>query len=158
MSGMAAGGVAANDNRSFEALTFDLQGEIFAIDAQMVREILDVGAVTDVPGAKAFVPGLINVRGKVVPLADLRVKFGMEQPPHSRDTRIIVVEIPIEDEPTIVGLLADRVHEVTTIGGAGIEDAPEIGMKWRPDFLKGIGKRGDEFIIIPDIGRIFSAA
>jgi purine-binding chemotaxis protein CheW len=149
---------AANDNRSFEALTFGLQGEVFALDANTVREILDVIPVTEVPGARDFVPGIINVRGKVVPLADLRVKFGMDRGEHTADTRIVVVELNLAGEPTIVGLLADKVYEVTEIGGASIEDAPEIGMKWRPDFVKGIGKRGLDFIIIPNIERIFAEA
>lgn len=148
---------AANDNRSFEALTFGLQDEVFALDAEIVREILDVIPITEVPGAPAFVGGLINVRGKVVPLADMRLKFGMQPIEPTPDTRIVVVEIPLDGEPTIIGLLADKVYEVSEISGASIEDAPEIGMKWRPDFVSGIGKRGDDFIIIPNIGRIFAS-
>lgn len=148
---------AGNDHRSFEALTFDLQGEVFALGAHSVREILDVTPVTSVPGARDFVPGLINVRGRVVPLADLRVRFGMPPAVQSADTRIIVVEIDLDGEPTIVGLLADKVYEVTHIAGASIEETPPIGMKWPPDYVRGIGKRGDEFIIIPDIERIFRA-
>ncbi|MBI5162950.1 MAG: chemotaxis protein CheW [Magnetospirillum sp.] len=147
----------ANDNQSFPALTFALSGEVFALDANTVREILDVIPVTDVPGAKPFVGGLINVRGRVVPLADLKIKFGMEAGEANADTRIVVVEIDLAGEPVIVGLLADKVFEVTEIGGASIEDTPAIGMKWRPEFVKGIGKRGSDFIIIPDIGRIFAA-
>lgn len=148
---------AANDNGSFEALTFGLQGEVFALDANSVREILDITPVTEVPGAREFVPGLINVRGRVVPLADLRVKFGMPRNAQTEDSRIVVVEIDLDGEPTILGLLADKVHEVTQIAGASIEETPEIGMKWRPDYIKGIGKRGSEFIIIPNIERIFLA-
>jgi len=142
---------------SFETLTLGIASEVFALDANTVREILDVIPVTEVPGARAFVPGLINVRGRVVPLVDLRVKFGMEQTANTEDSRIVVVEVDLDGEPTIVGLLADRVFEVTEVAGASIEDAPETGMNWRPDYIKGIGKRGDEFIIIPNIERIFSA-
>jgi purine-binding chemotaxis protein CheW len=142
---------------SFEALTFGIGGEVFALDADSVREILDIIPVTEVPGARDFVPGLINVRGRVVPLADLRVKFGMERAEQSRDTRIVVVEIDLAGEPTIVGLLADKVYEVTTLNGAAIDQAPEIGMNWRPDFVKGIGKAEAGFIIVPNIERIFAA-
>lgn len=149
--------MVANDNQSFEALTLALGGEIFAIDANCVHEILDMIPQTDVPGAQPFVGSLINVRGKVVPLSDLRIKFGMELTPPTIDTRIVVVEIPLGGEPTVVGLLADKVYEVTSIGGASIEDTPDIGMRWRPDFIKGIGKRGSDFIVIPDIVRIFTA-
>lgn len=148
---------SVNDNQSFEALTLGMGGEVFAIDANSVREILDLIPVTEVPGARAFVGGLINVRGKVVPVADLRLKFGMEQTPKTVDTRVVVVEIELDGEATVVGLLADKVFEVTEIGRASIENTPDIGMKWRPDFIKGIGKRGSEFIVIPDIERIFSA-
>lgn len=147
---------SVNDNQSFEALTLGMGGEVFAIDANSVREILDLIPVTEVPGARAFVGGLINVRGKVVPVADLRLKFGMEQTPKTVDTRVVVVEIELDGEATVIGLLADKVFEVTGIGHASIENTPDIGMKWRPDFIKGIGKRGSEFIVIPDIERIFS--
>jgi purine-binding chemotaxis protein CheW len=145
------------EKSSFEALTFGLQGEIFAIEAGIVREILDVIPVTEVPGSQSFARHLINVRGKVVPLADLRVKFGMEAPENSVDTRIIVVEISLEGEPSIIGLWADKVYEVTEIEGVSIEDTPSIGMKWRAEFVKGIGKRDGQFIVIPDIDRIFAS-
>ena len=147
---------AAKNNASFSALTFGLQGEIFALDANCVREILDIIPVTEVPGANPFLEGLINVRGRVVPLADLRVKFGMERPPFGRDSRIIVIELDLEGDATIVGLLADKVYEVTEISGASVEETPDIGMKWHPAFIKGIGKRGKDFIVIPNIDNIFA--
>jgi purine-binding chemotaxis protein CheW len=149
--------MATDANDGFEALTLGLGGEVFAIDANSVHEILDLIPQTEVPGAQPFVGSLINVRGKVVPLADLRLKFGMEQTPPSIDSRIVVVEVELADEPTVVGLLADKVYEVTAIAGATIEETPDIGMRWRPEFVKGIGKRGGEFIVIPDLVRIFSA-
>lgn len=142
---------------SFEALTLGLGGEVFAIDANCVREILDLIPVTDVPGARPFINGLINVRGRVVPLADLRLKFAMPATAPTLDTRIVVVEIELAGEEAVVGLLADKVYEVTEIARASIESTPEIGMKWRSDFIQGIGKRGSEFIVIPDIVRILSS-
>lgn len=143
--------------QSFEALTFGLQDEVFAIDAGLVREIMDVIPITGVPGARPFVNGLINVRGKVVPLADLRVKFGMRQPADTIDTRIIVVEIDLGGEAVTVGIVADKVHEVTEIDGRSIEKTPDLGMRWRPEFVKGIGKKDGTFVIIPDLNRIFSS-
>ncbi|TPD60794.1 chemotaxis protein CheW [Emcibacter nanhaiensis] len=137
------------------ALTVGLQGEIFAIEAESVREILDVVPITEVPNARAFVGGLINVRGRVVPLADLRVMFNMDRPPPDEDTRIVVIEIDLDGEPTITGILADKVHDVTDIDAISVEEAPKVGMRWRPEFIRGIGKRGEDFIIIPDMGRIF---
>lgn len=140
---------------SMTALTIRLEDELFAVEASRVREILDLVPITDVPNAPSFVGGLINVRGRVVPLADLRVMFGMEQPEPDEDTRIVVMEVDIDGEPTIAGILADKVHDVTDIEAASIEEAPKVGMRWRPEFVKGIGKRNGGFIIIPDMERIF---
>ena len=140
---------------AMKALTIRLQDELFAVEAGSVREILDLVPITEVPSARAFVGGLINVRGRVVPLADLRVMFGMERPAPDQDTRIVVMEVDIDGEPTIAGILADKVHDVTDIEAASIEEAPKVGMRWRPEFVKGIGKRNGGFIIIPDMERIF---
>lgn len=140
---------------TMRALTLGLQDEVFAIEAQSVREILDVVPITEVPNARPFVGGLINVRGRVVPLADLRVMFGMDRPPPGRDTRIVVIEIDLDGEPTIAAILADRVHDVTDIELANIEEAPKVGMRWRAEYVRGIGKHAENFIIIPDLGRIF---
>ena len=137
------------------ALTIRLQDEMFALEATHVREILDPVPITRVPNAGDFVGGLINVRGSVVPLADLRVSFGMERPPADADTRIVVMEIDLDGEPLVTGILADKVYDVTDITAASIEDAPKVGMRWRPEFIKGIGKRNGGFIIIPNMERIF---
>lgn len=140
---------------SMRALTFALQGEIFAIEAGIVREILDIPAVTQVPNAPAIAGGLINVRGRVVPLADLRVAFGMDRPPADADTRVIVIEIDMDGEQAIVGILADRVLDVADIETASLEEAPRVGMRWRADLIRGIGRRNDAFVFIPDMDRIF---
>jgi purine-binding chemotaxis protein CheW len=140
---------------SMNALTLRMQDELFAIEAGSVREILDLVQITEVPNAPAFVAGLINVRGRVVPLADLRVMFDMDRPPPDQDTRIVVLETEIEGETTVVGILADKVYDVTDIEAAAIQEAPKVGMRWRPEFVKGIGKRNGTFIVIPDLGRIF---
>jgi len=137
------------------ALTIRLQDELFAVEAGRVREILDLVPFTQVPNAPAFVNGLINVRGRVVPLADLRVVFGMDRPEPDEDTRIVVMEVDIDGEPTVAGILADKVHDVTDIETASIEETPRVGMRWRPELIKGIGKRNGGFIIIPDMERIF---
>lgn len=137
------------------ALTLRLEDELFAIEAGSVREILDLVPVTEVPNASPFARGLINVRGRVVPLADLKVAFGMHRADVDQDTRIVVIETEIESEPTVVGILADKVYDVTDIEPAAIEEAPRVGMRWRPDYVRGIGKRQGNFIIIPDLNRIF---
>ena len=144
------------DAEPLEIMTLRLDGHVFAIEATHVREILDLGTVTEVPSASPFVNGLINVRGKVVPLADLRIKFGMEQKDATVDTRIVVIEIDIDGIPSIVGIRADKVHEVTELLPAALEETPKLGMKWQPDFIRCIGKRGTDFIVVPNIERIFS--
>ncbi|RYE58799.1 MAG: chemotaxis protein CheW [Rhizobiaceae bacterium] len=137
------------------ALTLRLDDEYFAIEAESVREILDLVPVTEVPNASPFAAGLINVRGRVVPLADLKVAFGMPRGETDQDTRIVVIETEIDNEPTVVGILADKVYDVTDIEPTAIEEAPRVGMRWRSDYVRGIGKRNGNFIIIPDLGRIF---
>jgi len=143
-------------NRSLEVVTFALDGEVFALDAALVREILDVIPITEVPGSQPFVNGLINVRGKVVPLADLRLKFGMEVRPPTIDTRILAIEIELDGDPTLVGIRADKVYEVTELAPAALEETPKIGMKWPAEYIRCIGKRGAEFIVVLDIERIFA--
>lgn len=145
-----------SETGAMRALTLRLEDELFAIEAGNVREILDLVPVTEVPHAPAFVGGLINVRGRVVPLADLRVIFDMSRPPPDQDTRIVVVEIDIDGEPTVAAILADKVHDVTDIDAAMIQDAPRVGMRWPAEFVRGIGKRNGAFVIIPNLERIFA--
>jgi purine-binding chemotaxis protein CheW len=141
-------------NTPMKALTLRLQDELFAFEAGSVREILDLVPITEVPNASPFVNGLINARGRVVLLADLRVMFGMDRPEPDQDTRIVVMEVEVDGEAAVAGILADKVHDVTDIEAASIEEAPKVGMRWRPEFIRGIGKRDGGFIIIPDLGRI----
>ena len=98
------------------------------------------------------------MRGKIVPLADLRYKLGMEQRPATIDTRIIVIEMDLDGDLTTIGLLAEKVHEVTNITAAEMEETPKIGMIWRREYIRGVGKRDDGFIIVLDIAAIFSSA
>ena len=145
-----------NGDQALEVLTLDLEGETFAVEAAYVREILDLVAITEVPHSQPFVAGLINVRGKVVPLADLRIKFGMEQKPSTADTRIVVIELDLEGGPLTVGIRADKVHEVTEVAAAALQETPRIGTRWRPEFIRCIGKCGDDFMVVLDIARVFS--
>ncbi|KQZ50375.1 chemotaxis protein CheW [Rhizobium sp. Root149] len=140
-----------------EVLTFDIAGEMFALEAIKVQEILDLVPETSVPGAKAFVASVINFRGKVIPLADIRLAFGMEATRTTIDSRIIVIQLDIEGEPTLVGIRTDKVNEVTTLMKSAGEPPPSVGMRWRPDFIDCLVRRGGEFIIIPNLHTIFSA-
>jgi purine-binding chemotaxis protein CheW len=143
-------------DQPLEVLTMDLQGQTFALEASQVREILDLVPITEVPGSQPFVNGLINVRGKVVPVADLRTKFGMDHADDTIDTRIVVMEVDVDRVPTIVGIRADKVHEVTELAPSALAAVPRVGMRWRPDYIRFIGKRGSDFIVVPDIARILS--
>ena len=141
--------------RSLQVVTLALQGELFALEAGRVHEILDQVSVTEVPGGPAFVSGLINVRGKVVPLADLRLKFGMDRTAATIDTRIVVIDVALGGEMVSVGLLADKVYEVTELQAEVLEDTPRIGMRWRPELIRCVGKRGRDFIAVLDIDKLF---
>jgi len=140
-----------------EVLTFELQGEIFVLEATMVREIMDLVAMTPVPGARRFAAAVINFRGRVIPLADLRIIFGMESRPATIESRIVVIEISIDSTPTLVGLLTDRVNEVTTLDLANSTPPPMVGMRYRPDFVRALVHREGQFVILPDLEKIFSA-
>jgi len=147
-----------DDTNALEVLTFNLNNQAFALEASYVREILDLVPVTEVPASSPFARGLINVRGKIVPLADLRYKLGMEERPPTIDTRVVVIEVDLDGDLTTVGLLAEKVHEVTTIAAAEMEETPKIGMVWRHEYIRGIGKRDGDFIVILDVAALFSSA
>ena len=149
----AATGVGADE---VEVLTFELNGELFALGAVLVQEITDLVAETAVPGAGAFAGSVINFRSKVIPLADLRTAFGLEARAATIDSRIVVIEIALGGEPTLVGLRTDKVHEVTTLARADSEAPPSVGMRWRPEFIQCLVKREGEFIVVPDLQAIFN--
>jgi len=136
-----------------QALMISIGGEIFAIDAGCVREIIDPVPTTRVAGARAHLPSLINVRGNIIPLADIRVRFGMPITEASADTRIVVLEIKIDGDPVTVGLISDKVYEVTEVSRAQTQPTPRIGMHWRAEFIRFITKWKDEFVIVPDLER-----
>jgi purine-binding chemotaxis protein CheW len=143
---------------ALKVLSLTLDGQLFALDASCVREILDVTPIAQVPAASPFASGLINVRGKVVPLADLRFPLGMARREPTIDTRIVVIEIDLGGDLTTVGIIADKVHEVAEFPHASIEETPKIGMAWRPEFIRCIAKRADDFVTVLDIARIFASA
>jgi len=138
-------------------LTFKLEEEVFAVDVAKIREILDFTLATKVPGTPEFMRGVINVRGNVVPVVDMRLKFGLSMTEKTVDTCIVVMEIAVEDDKTILGALVDSVQEVFELEANQIEPPPRIGSRWRTEFIKGIGKRNEELIIILDIDRVFSS-
>ncbi len=137
-------------------LTFKLDEEVFAIDISKVREVLEYTTVTKVPQTPEFMCGVINLRGGVVPVVDLRLKFGMSEAEKTVNTCIIIVEVSLDGESTVLGALADSVQEVHDFEPGQIEPAPKIGTKLKTDFIKGMGKRDEQFIMILDIDKVFS--
>ncbi len=145
-----------SESGSRQYLTFTLAEETYALDIDKVREILDWTPVTRMPSCPDFMRGVINVRGGVVPVIDLRVKFGMEASSKTVDSCIVITEISQGEESVVLGALADSVQEVIDLDPGAIEPAPRIGTRLNTDFIHGMGKRDDEFIIILDIDRVFS--
>ncbi len=137
-------------------ITFKLGDELFAIDVARVREVLEVSTITKVPAAPACMRGVVNVRGQATPVVDLRLRFGLPQSADTVHTRIIVMELVLDGETTVLGGIADSVHEVIELEPGNIDAPPRIAMRWRTDFIQGMGKRGDDFIIILDVNAIFS--
>jgi purine-binding chemotaxis protein CheW len=137
-------------------VTMRLGEELTAIPAGCLREILEPVPVTRVPNADAFAPGLINVRGVVVPLADLRVALGIGHSADTEDTRMLVLDVPVKGEDVTVAIIANKVHDVTALDIGNMEDIPNIGMRWPPEFVRGISKWQEEFVLMPDLEAIFS--
>jgi purine-binding chemotaxis protein CheW len=139
-------------------ITFKLGDELFAINVAQVREVLEMPPITKVPTAPDFMRGVVNVRGKAIPVVDLRLKFGLPPTADTIHSRIVVLELELDDEVTVVGGIADSVHEVIELEPGQINPPPRIAMRWRTDLIQGMGKRGDEFIIILDINRVFASS
>ena len=143
------------DTRQY--LTFQLGEEVFALGVSNVREILEFTTVTKVPKTPEFMRGVINLRGSVVPVLDMRLKFGLTRTEKTVDTCIIVVEVSFEGENAIIGALVDSVQEVFDLEPDQVEPAPKIGTQLKTEFIKGMGKRDDHFIILLDIDKVFSS-
>ena len=137
-------------------LTFTLNREIFAIQVANVREVLDLAEITVVPRTPKFMRGVINLRGRVVPVVDMRIKFDLPAVQDTVDTCIIVVEVNFDDEKMVIGALADSVEEVFELGEEEIEPPPSIGSSLDSEFIRGMGKLGEKFIVILDIDKVFS--
>jgi len=142
---------------SWQYLTFRLGEESFGIDVLKVREILDLVDVTKVPKSPEYMLGVINLRGGVVPVVDLRKRFGIVCGERTKDNCIIVLEINFGDEDVKVGIVGDMVEEVVDLRAEQIEPPPRLGSQLRTEFIVGMGKQGEDFIILLDIDKIFSA-
>ncbi len=144
------------EHNSHTYLTFFLDDELYGLNILMVREVLEYTEVTRVPMTADFMRGVINVRGHVVPVVDLRKKFGLAAMEQTVNTCIIIVELEIEGESSTMGALVDGVQEVLDITPEQIEKSPRLGSRIDTHFIQGIGKLGDRFVILLDIRAIFS--
>lgn len=151
---MAADDTTLNDN---QYLTFVLENELFALNIGSVREVLELTSITKVPRTPEFIRGVINLRGRAVPVVDLRMKFGMGETRRTVNTCIIIVEVELDGESTVLGALADSVQEVYEMESSQIEPPPRMGTRIKTEFIIGMGKSGDRFIVILDINKVFSA-
>lgn len=138
-------------------ITFKLGDELFAINVSQVREVLEVTHITRVPTAPDYMRGVVNVRGKAIPVVDLRLRFGLSRTEDTVHSRIVVMELELAGEAIVLGGIADSVHEVIELEPANINAPPRIAMRWRTEFIQGMGRRGDEFIIILDVNAVFSS-
>ena len=138
-------------------VTLGIGREVFAIPVETVVEILDLREMFRLPDAPAHLTGLIDLRGRSVPVIDLRVKLGLPATAPTETTRIMVLEVQVAGRHLILGLVADRVFEVAPLDNGQIELPPDIGTKWRSDYIRGVGRRGDSFVVVFDLARLFAS-
>jgi purine-binding chemotaxis protein CheW len=147
---------AATEQQQF--LTFNLGEEMFAIGILAIREIIEYGSLTEVPMVPPFIRGVINLRGSVVPVIDLAVRFGRPPGPISKRTCIVIIEIPQAEavHSQQMGVVVDAVSEVLEIPASEIEPPPEFGARIRIDFINGMGKVNGKFVVLLDVDRLLS--
>jgi len=148
----------AEANEQTQFLTFLLAGEAFAVGILRVKEIIEYETVTRIPSAPPSIRGVINLRGSVVPVVDLAVRFGLGQSPVTKRTCVIIVEVEVGGRQRLVmGLMADSVSQVIDLPLAEIEPPPSFGTCVPMDYLKGIGKMGKKFVLLLDVDKVVSS-
>ncbi|QSX33192.1 purine-binding chemotaxis protein CheW [Shewanella avicenniae] len=146
----------ANYDQTSQYLTFFLNQELYAFGILHVKEILEYGKVTKVPMMPAFIEGVINLRGEVIPVVNLANRFGLLAGTVTRRTCIVIVEIKHEDTEQVIGVMVDSVSEVLEIEGDNLRSTPSFGASIRTDFIKAMGKIDDDFVIILAEDRVLS--
>ncbi len=147
---------ASETSSTAQYLTFTLDQERYAVDISKVREVLEFSAVTKVPRTPEFMRGMINLRGNIVPVIDLRLKLGLARTERTVDTCIVITEVMVEGQPTVLGALADSVQEVIDLDAASIAPPPRMGTRVNTDFIRGMARREDQLLVILDIDRVLS--
>jgi len=137
-------------------LIFSLGGELFAVGTLRVREIIEYGNLTSVPMMPSFIRGVINLRGAVVPVIDLNARFGRARTEISRRTCIVILEVQAEEDTHVLGIVVDAVSAVRQIDSANIEPPPSFGTRIRADFIDGMAKVNNSFVILLDLGKVLS--
>jgi purine-binding chemotaxis protein CheW len=146
-----------HENETIDSyLSFKLDDEFFAVDVKKVIEILEVPGITSIPLAPDYMAGIINLRGKVLPLIDTKVKFGLKPIEFTVDTCIIVIEIKVEGELLQIGTLVDSVLEVLDVPLSQIQPSPSIEAKYKLEFIKGMIRRDEDFIMLLNLDEVFS--
>jgi len=146
-----------NNTSSQQYVTFSLGKELFGVEVSKTREILSLTPVTKVPQTPDYLLGVINLRGQVVPVVDMRLKLGLPAGAETEDTCIIVVDVLVDGETITVGALADAVREVLEIRSDQIEPPPRLGTRLKTEFITGMGKIDEQFMILLNIDRIFNS-
>jgi purine-binding chemotaxis protein CheW len=137
-------------------VSLGIEREVFAVPVEAVLEILDMREIFHIPEAPSYMLGLIDLRGRSVPVLNLRTKLGLPSIPPTETTRILVIEVQVGGQPLVLGLVADRVIEVLAVAASDIEPPPEIGVRWQSDYIAGVGHRDASFVIIFDLPNLFS--
>jgi len=146
----------AQVEKKSQYLAFVLGGEAFAMEIRAIKEVIQYGSLTEVPLMPAFIRGVINLRGAVVPVIDLSVRFGRPPTEVARRTCIVILEVEHQDDTVELGIIVDNVSEVLEIGASDIEPAPSFGSTLRSEFLAGVGKVGGKFVILLDVNHVLS--
>jgi purine-binding chemotaxis protein CheW len=155
-SGAARAAKAAETGQTHQYLTFVLGGEVFAIGILAIKEIIEYSAPTEVPMMPGYVRGVINLRGAVVPVVDMSVRFGRKPSDVTKRTCIVIVEMSTAGERQDVGLLVDAVNEVLDIPASDIEPPPAFGARIRPEFIRGMGKINDKLVMLLDVNEMLA--
>lgn len=137
-------------------LTFTLDKELYAVNVSRVREVLESTRITRLPNTAEYMKGIINLRGSSVPVIDLKMKFGLSATAESGKASIVVMELESAGEMIVVGALADDVHEVIEISADKIDPAPRFGTRLAATYIQGLARRGEDFVVILDVDRVFS--
>jgi len=148
----------AGIDKDAQYVTFSLGKEVFALPVAIVREILDFHPPFRIPNGPAYLLGLTDVRGQGVPTVDLRTRLGLPPTEVTSHTRVLVVEVALADRLLVIGLVADRVFEVTPFSGQQIDNAPDIGVRWNSTYIAGVVRRDTDFVVLIDLPRLFSGS